>query len=93
MAERALLKESVEGENCLFTGPRSTVVKVFDCRYVSDWRSRGHKLNPGPVQLIMKNFSGHFPPLRWFKKGSCQLRPFHIYTETEPKPNRKNKMP
>ena len=28
-----------------------------------------------------------------FKKGCCQLRPFHIHTETEPKPNRKNKMP
>ena len=31
------------------TWPRIAVNNVFDCRYVSDCRSRGREFDPGPV--------------------------------------------
>ena len=30
-------------------GPRTAVGNVSDCRHVSDCRSRGHEVDPGPV--------------------------------------------
>ena len=47
------------------TRAHSAVCNVFGCRYMSDCRSRGHKLD---------HFYGHSPPFFRFKKGSCQLQ-------------------
>ena len=30
------------------TGPHSTVIKLSDCRYVSDCRFKGREFDPGP---------------------------------------------
>ena len=34
------------------TRPCSAVGNMSGCRYVSDYRSRGHKFDPGPVTLF-----------------------------------------
>ena len=52
---------------------------MFDCKYLSDCRSKGHKFDPGPVPYFSwdwsrNNFCSHSPPSRWFKKGCCQLQ-------------------
>ena len=36
------------------TGPRSAVGNVSGCRYVSDCRSRGRELDPGPVHTFVE---------------------------------------
>ena len=54
-------------------GPHSAVSNVSDCR------SRGHEFDPGLDTFFhgdwsWNNFSGHFPPFSWIKKGCCQLQ-------------------
>ena len=54
----------------VWTGLRSTVGNVSDCRFMSEFRSRGHKFNPGPVPYIMevdhKTIFRHSPPFCGF---------------------------
>ena len=52
-------------------GPRSSVGRVSDLRCVSDCRSRGCEIDPGPVPYFCgdrsrNNFYGHSPPFHWF---------------------------
>ena len=51
------IKELIKSTGCDVTktsaGPCSVVGNVFDCRYVSDCRSRGHKFYPGPVPYFV----------------------------------------
>ena len=62
-------------------GRPDTILRFLLCRFLI-WITNG---NENEIYTVLTAF--------WKIDNKEHTWPFHIYTETEPKPNRKNKMP